>query len=350
VNASARRSARAALDAARPAVARLDESRGPEDLAADLIESWSAVETALRSLVGGTALAGQAIIREARQRQVINFDQANALADFHATRDRLEDNSYRPTENDLNAARTAFLKLDSALIGDALTDPSSAAAAAAASAAATNAASLQPPPAEPLPTGGRGVPVWAALLVAVLAIVIIGGVGYYAFAGRSSTSSIDKGIQYYTSGQREAAVGEFNKAVREDPKAALPHIYLARMAREVGYFTMASQELQLALTADPTNALALREMGANLLAQGNYDLARRFYVRAVQADPTDKNAQGYLGCALMRLGRPAEAQNFLTRAGPGPWSNCPVGVPTQPGMQPGPMQPGGGATPVVPRP
>jgi len=43
VNTYEQRSARAALDAARPAVARLDSSRGPEDLAADLIETWGAV-------------------------------------------------------------------------------------------------------------------------------------------------------------------------------------------------------------------------------------------------------------------------------------------------------------------
>jgi Flp pilus assembly protein TadD len=102
----------------------------------------------------------------------------------------------------------------------------------------------------------------------------------------------------------------------------LAHVFLARMAREVGNFTLSSQELQLALQADPSNAAALREMGANLLAQGNYELARRFYVRAVQADPTDKTAIGYLGCTLMRLNRVQEGTNFVNRAGPGPWSNC----------------------------
>ena len=362
---AARRSARAALDAARPAVARLDEARGPEDLAADLIETWSAVESALRSLVGGSALTGQALIREARQAQVINFDQANALADFQATRTRLDDHSYRPNDGDVNSARTAFLKLDSAL----LTDVPDTSAAAAAAATASSAATPLPAPIEPVSAGGRGVPVWAALLVAVLAIVVIGGAGYYAFAGRSSNGSLEKGVQYYNGGQREAAVGEFNKAVRENPKSALPHVYLARMAREAGNFTMASQELQLALTAEPSNALALREMGANLLTQGNqaasqgnsmvaqqnFDLARRFYVRAVQADPSDKTAQGYLGCTLVRLGRTTEAASFLTRAGQGPWSNCQPAGPMQPGMpgmQPGApgMMPAPGGAPGVPRP
>ena len=84
MNDVARRSALAAIDRARPAIARLDQSRHFEELAADLMESWSAVETALRSLVGGTTLGGQALIREARQRQLLSFEQANALAEFHA--------------------------------------------------------------------------------------------------------------------------------------------------------------------------------------------------------------------------------------------------------------------------
>jgi Flp pilus assembly protein TadD len=129
-------------------------------------------------------------------------------------------------------------------------------------------------------------------------------------------------VDAYRRGQREAAVSAFNKAARDDPKSAMPHISLARMAREVGNFTLASQELDAALQAEPGNAVAFREMGANLLAQNNYELARRVYVRAVQADPTDKTAQGYLGCTLMKLGRAQEAAAFMTRAGPGPWSTC----------------------------
>src|ERR1051326_518513 len=113
--------------------------------------------------------------------------------------------------------------------------------------------------------------------------------------GNRGRPSGQQGIDAYTRGQREVGVNAFNKAVRENPKDPLPHIYLARMAREVGNFSVASQELQLALEADPENALALREMGADLLAQANYPLALRFYVRAVKASPTDKTALGYLG-------------------------------------------------------
>ena len=328
------RGARAALDAARPAVARLDATRGPEDLAADLIETWGAMESALRALVGSSVLTGQPLIREARQRQLIDFDQANSLAEFQAVHDRLQSTSYRPTESDLNAARSAFLKLDSGLMGDtgveaprpAPRDPYGRGAPPPAAVAAPIETEVPVPVA-----GGRGMPVWGFVVIgaAIFAALIVGG--YYAFGNRG-VGPLQQGIDAYRNGQREAAVSAFNRAAREDPKAPLPHIYLARMAREVGNFSLATQELQLALQSDPNNALALREMGADLLAQGNFELARRFYVRAVQADPTDKTAQGYLGCTLMRLGRIPEGTSFINRAGPGPWTGCtPVMNPNQPG-------------------
>ncbi|HEY6829980.1 MAG TPA: tetratricopeptide repeat protein [Gemmatimonadaceae bacterium] len=319
MNTYEQRSARAALDAARPAVARLDSSRGPEDLAADLIETWGAVESALRTLVGSTVLTGQPLIREARQRQVINFDQANALAEFQAVHDRLQDTSYRANDADVNSARSAFLKLDSALMGEAVPTPRQAPRDAQPAIVETTA------PVEVTAPRSRNMPSWAILgAAAVLLIVLVGG-GFLLF-GRRGNDSMQQGIDAYRRGQREVAVSAFGRAAKENPKSAAPHVYLARMAREVGNFTLANQELSLALQADPNDAIALREMGANLLTQGNYELARRFYVRAVQADPTDKMAQGYLGCTLMRLNRPTEATNFLNRAGPGAWSNC---TPTQ---------------------
>lgn len=338
------RGARFALDAARPAVARLDVTRGSEDLAADLIETWSAVESALRSLVGSSVLSGQPLIREARQRQMINFDQANALAEFQAVHDRVQTTSYQPTDGDINAARAAFLKLDSALMGDPSAEPPRSAPRAAPQVVTTPpiiADTTQPS----LGTPPRRIPQWALAALGVVIVAALAVGAYYAFGNRSS-SSLQQGVDAYARGQREVAVNAFNKAVRENPHDALPHIYLARMAREVGNFSLASQELQLALQSDPANALALREMGADLLAQGNYELARRFYVRAVQANPADKTAQGYLGCTLMRLGRIPEGTTFLNRAGPGPWTGCtPVASPTGPGAILGQPQPPSNSNP-----
>jgi tetratricopeptide (TPR) repeat protein len=323
LNTAAQRSARGALDAARPALSRLSPSRGSEDLAADLIELWMATEAGLRSLVGSSTLTGQPLIREARQRQLIDFDLANSLAEFQAVHDRLQATTYQATPADIEAARAAFTKLDTALMGDTGVEPPRLGAREPQASAAPAVVVAESPA---TPVGARRVyPVWLVGAIALVVIALVVG-GYFAF--HHGTSSLQQGVDAYKAGQREAAVSAFTRATRDDPKDPLPHIYLARMGREVGNFSLASQELQLALQADPSNAIALREMGANLLAQGNYELARRFYVRAVQADPTDKEAQGYLGCVLVRLGRPTDAANFLTRAGPGAWSNC---TPAPPG-------------------
>lgn len=325
---AAQRSAHAALDAARPAVARLDSVHGPEDLAADLIDIWSAVESALRSLAGSTSLTGQALIREVRQRQLIDFDQANALADLQAVHDRLQSTTYHPTDADVAAARTAFLKLDASLVDAAPASSAGPRDPMMRDATAAPAATAPPtiPPAA-APGRERSVPSWAILVVAAVVVAGLGTGGYFLFARLGTSDALEQGIQAYQNGQREVAANAFSRAERENPASPRPHIYLARMARDVGNYTLATQELKLAIEADPNNALALREMGANLLMQNNYELARTFYVRAVQADPSDKTAMGYLGCSLMRLGRTTEAATFMNRAGPGPWTNCTPAAP-----------------------
>ncbi|NUO62421.1 MAG: hypothetical protein HOQ34_02495, partial [Gemmatimonadaceae bacterium] len=167
----AERSALASLDAARPAIARLDVARNSEDVAADLIESWSAVETALRSLVGGSSLGGQALIRELRQRQMLSFEQANALAEFQAARDRAQRTDYKPSAQDINAARDGFLKLEAGLMASVNPPPPVAAPADATSTA----------PTRPMPSGeslaGRrsGFPGGLALGALVLVALLAGG-------------------------------------------------------------------------------------------------------------------------------------------------------------------------------
>jgi len=338
VNDIARRSALAALDRARPAIARLDQSRHFEELAADLMESWSAVETALRSLVGGTTLGGQALIREARQRQLLSFEQANALAEFHAASERAHATDYEPTPADISAARDAFLKFETGLMSDQV-------GAAAPAPIVLNTEGMRSSPLgapAPVPPPRDGLEPWVKGVLAAVVVLVIVGLGFAAysqgwFSGRDD--ALQRGIDDYRRGQREAAVGEFTKASRDDPNDPMPHVYLSRMAREVGNMTIAGQEAQTAVKLGPDNAIALRELGLYLLSAGNFDLSRRFLVRAVQADTSDRMAMGYLGCTLTRLGRPTEAQVWYNRAGQGDWSRCamsPAGMPV-PGQ---PVAPG----------
>ena len=159
------------------------------------------------------------------------------------------------------------------------------------------------------------------LIGAAVLLVIVVGI-WFAFRGGSSSGGLTAGIDAMNTGQREKARGEFAKAVKDDPNAPTPHVFLARISRSEGDLASARAELDTALRLDPKNAIALREMGLVLFASKQYDLARRFFVRAVQANPQDRAAQGYLGCALMRLGRTQEGTNFINKAGTGSWQTC----------------------------
>jgi len=185
----------------------------------------------------------------------------------------------------------------------------------------------------------RTRPRWVMPVVGLIALLLVGGIAAYALMGRRGNGAFDNGVKAYREGRREAAAGEFLKAAKDNPNDPMPHVYLARMAREAGNMTTANAEAVTAVRLGPNNGVALRELASVSFAQQNYDAARRFYIRAVQADSSDKLSQGFLGCSLVRLGRVDEGMRWINRAGPGAWSGCAPqpGAPTgaQPGMQPG---------------
>lgn len=355
-----------ALNGVRPVLTHFETPRGGEDLAADIIDLWTGVESSLRAYVGGSTLGGQQLIRAARQSELISLEQAHSLLEFLAARDRANRTTYNPTQADGEAALEGFRALESALTGSApvrrATPISPVQAAYSPRAAQKPASPYAPPPAggrRPPPTigskagssgpptieqpppaylGGGGTrnveqalaaaeagrkwpkipkPVLIALPVLLLLIVI----GYFVM-NRSSGDGLNAGIDAMQAGQRERARGEFAKAVRENPNAAAPHVFLARLSREEGDLASARAQLDTALRLEPRNAVALREMGLILFASKQYDLARRFFVRAVQANSEDKTAQGYLGCAMMRLNRITEGTKWINNAGSGPWTAC----------------------------
>lgn len=161
-------------------------------------------------------------------------------------------------------------------------------------------------------------PIW----IAIAAVIVLGLGGYFLFARGSTDESLNSGIDAMKNGQNERARGEFAKAVKDDPESAIPHVFLARIARTESDLATARAQLDTALRLDSQNAVALREMGLVLFSSKQYDLARRFLVRAVQANPEDRASQGYLGCALMRLNRVQEGTKFIQNAGTGSWQAC----------------------------
>jgi len=306
------RSALAALNHVRPIIARLDISRHAEDVAADIIEGWNGTEVALRSLLGGSALSGQALIRELRQREMLSLAQTHALMEFLAARERAGRTDHTPTAADIAASRHGFQELEGALTGTPEPAVTAGSPAAAATADTTTVA-----------VGDRRGP--GRLIVIGAIVVALLGVGgffaYRAFDGGDRNVTAE-GARLLSAGRRGEAQRAFEDAARENPKAAGPHIYLGRMARENGDYNRALQELTTAVNLEPRNALAQREMGSLLFLRGRYDLASNFYVRAVQYNPNDKLAMGYLACSQARMGKLDAAIRFFDRAGPGDWSSC----------------------------
>ena len=335
-----RRSALAALEAVRPGMARLDASRHPDEVAADIIEIWSSVETALRSLMGGSTLSGQALIRELRGRELISLDQAHSLLELQAVRERVDRTDYQPGDADISVAREAYSALQSGLTehpGAVGAGAQPAAPSPPAASGAAEPAAVYVPPVYEGEERRRGPLVWLVALVGLVALVAAAwGIYSYAFGRGGLPSDVAAAVAQYQSGQTEAARAAFSRAARAHPELALPHLYLGRIARQEGDFATAGSELKSAVELEPRSPEALRELGAFFLARGthfandgradlaraDYNAARRSYVQALQLDPADSTARGYLGCALARLGRTAEAASWLTRAGSGPWSAC----------------------------
>lgn len=328
-------SAIAALNTVRPIAERLDRGRDGEDRAADILELWEGTETALRALMGGSSLGGQALIRELRQRELISLGQAYALLEFLGARDRANRTSYKSTPSDVDAAREGFRQLDTGLRQGAIDgtpstpqagppsmtkSPAQTTTAMPAAAAAPVVTSESAPPERsrfaPLM---RGKNRW--IIPSVLGVLVLGGIAY-ALIGKSPDSAMGKGVDHMKQGRREAARTEFAAVARDNPALATPHIFLARLSREEGDLGTARMEAEKAVRLDPANAVALREMGLVLFTSKQYDLARNFFIRALKANPNDAPSQGYLGCALIRMGRSAEGARFISRAGNGVWSTC----------------------------
>ncbi|MEO7043378.1 MAG: hypothetical protein ABI035_14035 [Gemmatimonadaceae bacterium] len=357
---SDRAAAQAALSGGRAVYGRLDQIRGPEDAAADILELWVASEAAMRAMLGGSTLAGQALVRELRQRGELNLEQANTLASFWDARSRSEDVAYKPTLTDVGFARSGYNELGRVVAGEtagatagvgsttASTGgtpvspfaPGGSSASAPATADVTPAATATASAAsqtKAYPAVAVRRPQARVLIGIVVALLVIGGAvaAYVMHKSSKFDGDMANAISLMTTGRTEAARAAFGQLVHDYPDKASPHVFLSRLARTDTPPDMATarQELITAIRIEPTYEPAQREMGIYQLASRNPSLARNFLIRAVQLNPDDSAAQGYLGCALMNLNRAPDAQKFLARAGNGTWSSCTTTV------TPGPVAP-----------
>lgn len=325
---SDRQAARAALAQTRPIYLRLDQIRSPEDAAADVIELWTAAESAMRAMLGGSVLSGKPLISELAHRGTLSLAQANALVAFWDTRTRLNDVSYKPTLTDVGHARVGYNALtevvEAAPASSSMSQPHTTEPIVLASSQSDVGDTVddteEDASAYDAPDRRLSTPVIAAIVGAVAVLIMV--VAYFVVNNSSYDKQMATGVDLMRSGQVEAARAQFARVAQSYPDQSNPHVFLSRLSRNDGDLRAARQELDTAIRIDPSNELALREMGILLISAKNPDLARRFLIRAAQLEPTDSSAQGYLGCALIQLKRFDEAQRFLSRAGDGSWTSC----------------------------
>ena len=301
----------AALNGARPVLAHFDKPRSAEDLAADIIDLWTGAEGALQALVGNPSIAGQQLIRAARQAELITLDQAHSLLEFLAARDRANRTSYKPTQADGDAAVDGFKSLETAVTGAAISAKSAAPAAPsgppvytprqqrpAQTTAAPRAVPPQPisPYAPPSAGGGyRQPPAYANRASAGPPTIEMPGAFMSEGAGSSSTTAGPAGIGR-TNVQHALAAAESRGRF---PRLSTPIwiIIAAAIVLAVGGYL---------LFARGSGGSSLNT-GIDALQNGQNERARGEFAKAVKDNPKDPNPHVFLA-------RIARSEGDLTTA------------------------------------
>lgn len=313
---------RAALDDARAAADRLEQTANPTEMAQSVADASRFATAALQRLAGTSALSGQDLLRELRQRNLLSLAQAHAMVNLGSLAERVGAGDYAITPRDVESVRQAVGELQQIAGDGPVYTPRSTPAA-------------EPPQATMSPEpGAAATPAPANLLgrvvLAVALLAVIGGGAWGVWAWQREPVELRRGRAAYAAGDRLTARNAFSALSGREPTLAEPFIYLGRMAREDGDLASAREYLRKAVSLEPGNYLTHRELASVMLASGRADLARSFYERAIRLNPTDVTSLGYMGCTMARLGRPDVAQRFLARAGSGPWVRCAQVVPVAP--------------------
>jgi tetratricopeptide (TPR) repeat protein len=307
----------AALNGARPVLAHFDTPRSAEDLAADIIDLWTGAEAALQALVGNPSLSGQQLIRAARQAELISLDQAHALLEFLAARDRANRTSYKPTQADGDAAVDGFKALESSVTGGA---PAGRGAAAAAPPSPPVYTPRQARPAQPSGPAPRPAPSQPASPYAPPSA----GGGYRqppAYAGRATAGppTIEMPGAFMsegTTGNTPAGGGIGRSHVEHALAAAQSRSRFPRLSTPVwiaiaavivlgvgGYFLFARGS-----SGDSLNT------GIDALKNGQNERARGEFAKAVKDDPNDPTPHVFLARIARGEGDLATARAQLDTA------------------------------------
>ncbi len=349
--------AKQALAEGRERYTNLDQLRKPSETSTDIVYLWDSVERSLQAMLGGSSLSGDLLIKEVRQKSVINLEQANLLISFWDIRQKSAGVGYRPTITDVSAVRSAYEKMRAVLDQHHVAQPdatrvggdqsrfapggvgadraaggsehshnpaglanSSSAPAGSSSFGNSNTGNIT---SAPPPKSGVGKAIGVGCGIVVVAIAILVGLGYWGISsGSAYEKDRDRAIALMQDGEDAASLALFKELEEDNPVKAEPKVFVARLLRSVGQPDDARRKLVEAIEIEPDNSVALREMGLLYYSQADYEKARNFFTHAIKADAEDKMALGFMGCSLVKLNQVSLADKFFSRAGSGQWDDC----------------------------
>jgi tetratricopeptide (TPR) repeat protein len=122
------------------------------------------------------------------------------------------------------------------------------------------------------------------------------------------------GNHYRTEGNRGLARIEYIAAIAADPLAGEAFVNLAGVFLGDGNESAAEEVLRRGAQLNPTFSKPLFALGKIALERGSKEEARDYFARALSRDPNDAEALSALGLLSLQEGRLEEAEDLLSRA------------------------------------
>jgi len=157
---------------------------------------------------------------------------------------------------------------------------------------------------------------YASVAIALLAIAIFGGVGYWKYqeVRNSSQMRAQVGAQLIAQGKLEPAVQELTTAVQQNPKDARAFYELGAAEFRLGKFDEAAASFQQTLRIQRDYPHAHSGLGVALLRlDKDNDAIEQFY-QAIRDDPSDADSHYHLGLLLVAKDMLPEAMSEYQQA------------------------------------
>ena len=123
----------------------------------------------------------------------------------------------------------------------------------------------------------------------------------------NAVAHVNLGVAFEREGRREAALREYETALRLNPDMAQAHNNAGNLLDECGRLAEAEGHLREAVRLKPTAPLSHDNLGTLLVELGRHDEAMSQYAEALRLRPDDPRPHYLMGKALLLRGRGAEA-------------------------------------------